>query len=118
MNAHESFSHSLIASKLWLCEKLERVIDEQSIKNPISCVEVNVNGTLNILEAMKKVNISKLIFASSSSVYCNNKTIPFSESNIVDSPISPYAFSKKSVTQKSGIKKEDEEIFFKGAHPI
>ena len=68
----------------------------QSIKNPISCVEVNVNGTLNILEAMKKVNISKLIFASSSSVYGNNKTIPFSESNIVDSPISPYAFSKKS----------------------
>ena len=35
MNAHESFSHSLVASKLWLCEKLERVIDEQSIKNPI-----------------------------------------------------------------------------------
>jgi hypothetical protein len=34
MNAHESFSHSLVASKLWLCEQLEQVLDNESMKNP------------------------------------------------------------------------------------
>jgi len=34
MNAHESFSHSLVASKLWLCERLEQVLDNESIRNP------------------------------------------------------------------------------------
>ena len=67
-----------------------------SIINPIEYFNVNVNGTLNILEAMKNVKISKLIFASSSSIYGNNKIVPFSESDIVDFPISPYAASKKS----------------------
>jgi hypothetical protein len=34
MNTHESFSHSLVHSKLWLCEKLEQVLDNESIRNP------------------------------------------------------------------------------------
>jgi UDP-glucuronate 4-epimerase len=58
--------------------------------------EVNINGTVNLLERMKEANVSKLIFASSSSVYGNNKKIPFSESDAVDHPISPYAATKKS----------------------
>ena len=45
---------------------------------------------------MQQQNISKLLFASSSSVYGNNKKIPFSESDNVDFPISPYAYTKKA----------------------
>jgi UDP-glucuronate 4-epimerase len=45
---------------------------------------------------MRRNNITKLIFASSSSVYGNNSKVPFSESDIVDYPISPYAASKKA----------------------
>ncbi len=58
--------------------------------------DVNVNGTLNILEAMRTHNVKKLLFASSSSVYGNNTRLPFSESDPVDNPISPYASTKKS----------------------
>jgi UDP-glucuronate 4-epimerase len=57
---------------------------------------VNVNGTLSLLQSMKANNVNKLLFASSSSVYGNNKKVPFSESDSVDNPISPYAASKKS----------------------
>jgi UDP-glucuronate 4-epimerase len=45
---------------------------------------------------MKTKDTKKLIFASSSSIYGNNKKTPFSESDRVDHPISPYAFTKKS----------------------
>lgn len=66
-----------------------------SIENPNEYFDVNVNGTLVILELMKENGINKLVFASSSSVYGNNKKIPYSESDNVDFPISPYAASKK-----------------------
>jgi len=67
-----------------------------SITQPSLYYDVNVNGTLSLLEAMRNTNTSKLIFASSSSVYGNNKKIPFSENDPVDFPISPYAASKKA----------------------
>lgn len=67
-----------------------------SIINPQEYFDVNVTGTLNILEAMKKNSIMKMIFASSSSVYGNNTKVPFSETDNVDYPISPYAASKKA----------------------
>jgi UDP-glucuronate 4-epimerase len=67
-----------------------------SLLNPHEYYDVNVMGTLNILESMRRNNITKLIFASSSSVYGNNSKVPFSESDIVDYPISPYAASKKA----------------------
>lgn len=57
---------------------------------------VNVDGTLTLLEVMKNHNVMNLLFASSSSVYGNNLKIPFSETDFVDNPISPYAASKKS----------------------
>lgn len=68
----------------------------QSINNPMLYYDVNVNGTIVLLEAMKKYNLKKLIFASSSSVYGDNTKVPFSEEDIVDFPISPYASSKKA----------------------
>ena len=67
-----------------------------SLLDPAAYYDVNVMGTLNILESMKKHNIRKLLFASSSSVWGNNKKVPFSESDNVDCPVSPYAASKKA----------------------
>ena len=67
-----------------------------SIDNPFNCYNVNVIGTLNVLEVMKKFNVNKMVFASSSSLYGNNEKLPFSEGDNVDNPISPYAASKKS----------------------
>lgn len=67
-----------------------------SIENPLLYTEVNVNGTVNLLDLCANYNIDKFIFASSSSVYGNNKKVPFAESDSVDNPISPYAATKKA----------------------
>jgi UDP-glucuronate 4-epimerase len=67
-----------------------------SIENAPLYTGVNVNGTLNILECMKKYGVKRMVFASSSSVYGNNKKVPFSETDFVDNPISPYAATKKA----------------------
>ncbi len=67
-----------------------------SILRPSLYMDVNVNGTVNLLEGAKKWGIRKFIFASSSSVYGNNTSVPFSETSNVDRPISPYAASKKA----------------------
>ena len=66
-----------------------------SISNPSLYTEVNIIGTRIILDAMVESNVERLIFASSSSVYGNNKKIPFFEADSVDRPISPYAATKK-----------------------
>ena len=67
-----------------------------SIENAPLYTDVNVNGTVQILERMKEFGVGKLLFASSSSVYGNNEKTPFSESDCVDNPISPYAATKKA----------------------
>ena len=67
-----------------------------SIENPILYQEVNCMGSQNILEAMKKYGVKNIVFASSSSVYGNTKTVPFKETDIVDYAISPYAATKKA----------------------
>lgn len=67
-----------------------------SIDQPELYYDVNINGTLNLLEASRNNNIKKFVFASSSSVYGNNEKVPFSERDAVDNPISPYAATKKS----------------------
>ncbi len=67
-----------------------------SIEDPQLYYDVNITGTLNILETMKKHSCTRMIFGSSSSVYGNNKQVPFSEEHPVDNPISPYAATKKS----------------------
>jgi UDP-glucuronate 4-epimerase len=67
-----------------------------SLVNPREYYDVNVLGTLNLLEAMRSNNMKKMIFASSSSVYGNNSKVPFCETDNVDYPISPYAASKKA----------------------
>jgi len=67
-----------------------------SIEQPALYYDVNVTGTLRLLEAMKLAGTTKLIFGSSSSVYGNSRKVPFSELDSVDEPISPYAASKKA----------------------
>ncbi|MCH7819713.1 MAG: SDR family NAD(P)-dependent oxidoreductase [Candidatus Marinimicrobia bacterium] len=65
-----------------------------SIKDPIVYYKVNVLGTLNILEMMKKNDIKRLVFASSSSVYGDSPDVPYNETMNVNNPISPYAATK------------------------
>ncbi len=67
-----------------------------SIQQPLIYQKYNVEGTSIILETARKFEIKKIIFASSSSVYGNNKKVPFSEKDPVDNPISPYAATKKA----------------------
>ncbi|MFZ5516432.1 MAG: GDP-mannose 4,6-dehydratase [Candidatus Zhuqueibacterota bacterium] len=67
-----------------------------SVQNPQLYQEVNIRGTMNLLELAKTWSIKKFVMASSSSVYGNNTKVPFSESDPVDNPISPYAATKKA----------------------
>ena len=67
-----------------------------SLKDPYSYINSNVLGHVNMLELAKKVRAKKFIYASSSSVYGGNKTLPFSIKQRVDNPVSIYAASKKS----------------------
>lgn len=67
-----------------------------SIENPLLYEEVNVRGTLNLLESSRKYGVGKFIYASSSSVYGNQSKVPFSETDVCDTPISPYAATKKA----------------------
>ncbi|MCL2439671.1 MAG: GDP-mannose 4,6-dehydratase [Alphaproteobacteria bacterium] len=67
-----------------------------SIENPRAYMDTNIIGTLNIFEEMKSRGLTKLIYASSSSVYGNCKAEKFSEDLDVSTPISPYAMTKKA----------------------
>ncbi len=67
-----------------------------SILDPNAYYQTNVMGTMNLLELCKKYNVKKFILASTSSIYGNNDKVPFSEDDVVDYPISPYAASKKA----------------------
>ncbi|MGX9986720.1 GDP-mannose 4,6-dehydratase [Soonwooa purpurea] len=66
-----------------------------SIERPLDYESVNILGTMNLWELCKKHGIKKFVCASSSSVYGNNENTPFSETDNVDKPISPYAATKK-----------------------
>lgn len=65
-----------------------------SILDPVACEQVNVLGTLKLLEFAKNKSIKQFVFASSSSVYGVNPRVPWSEGDYVLNPISPYAGTK------------------------
>ncbi len=65
-----------------------------SLEQPALYQRVNVEGTVNILEAARKTGVKKITMASSSSVYGVNAKVPFSESDPIFSAVSPYAASK------------------------
>lgn len=67
-----------------------------SITNPDAYIESNIIGFYNILEACRHFPVEHLVYASSSSVYGNNKKVPYSVEDQVDNPVSLYAATKKS----------------------
>ena len=67
-----------------------------SISNPYDYLKPNLIGFMNIIELCRNYSIKGLIYASSSSVYGENKKVPFSEKDCVKKPISLYAASKIS----------------------
>ena len=67
-----------------------------SIENPYAYIQSNIVGFINILECCRHNNIEHLVYASSSSVYGANTSMPFSIHDNVDHPLSLYAASKKS----------------------
>jgi len=82
--------------------KFDAVINEAaragvrySLENPFIYITTNVYGTLNILELCRKYNVPKFVLASTSSLYAG-QPMPFKEDLPVNTPISPYAASKKS----------------------
>ena len=67
-----------------------------SIENPKVYIDSNISGFLNILEGCRNHKVKHLVYASSSSVYGENKKVPFETTDNVDYPISLYAATKKS----------------------
>ncbi len=89
--------------KIFKKEKIDKVIHlaamagvRNSLEDPLLYTDINVLGTVLLLDLAVKYKIKNFVYASSSSVYGNNKKLPFSESDSVDLPISPYAASKKA----------------------
>ena len=90
-------------NKLFAAEQFDTVINlaaqagvRYSLENPQAYVDSNIVGFVNILEACRHNKVKHLSYASSSSVYGLNETMPFSIHHNVDHPISLYAASKKS----------------------
>ena len=67
-----------------------------SVADPVGYADVNVHGTIRLLEWARGRGIPQILFASSSSVYGGNTKVPFSEDDFVDHPVSPYAATKKA----------------------
>lgn len=108
LNRDWTFVHASIADK----DAVERIFSEDrisvvvnlaaqagvrySITNPDAYVQSNLIGFYNILEACRHYEVEHLVYASSSSVYGSNKTVPYSTDDKVDNPVSLYAATKKS----------------------
>ncbi len=67
-----------------------------SLEDPQLYVDVNVKGLVNMLELSREFKVKNFVFGSSSSVYGANKKVPFSETDAVNNPISPYAATKRA----------------------
>ena len=92
-----------VVEQLFKQHKPQRVVNlaaqagvRYSIENPHAYIESNMLGFLNILEGCRHNNVEHLVYASSSSVYGANESMPFSTHDNVDHPVSLYAASKKS----------------------
>lgn len=66
-----------------------------SLKNPLLYSDVNLNGTVNLLQLSAEHNIKSFVFGSSSSIYGGRANVPFLETDNVSKPISPYAATKR-----------------------
>ena len=79
-----------------ICNLAAQAGVRHSLKHPFSYQKSNLEGFLNIIELARKYKVNNFIYASSSSIYGNNKNIPFSVDDRVDTPISLYAATKKA----------------------
>lgn len=80
----------------WVCHMAARAGVRPSIQDPYVYIHSNIKGTTHLMELSAKHGIKNFVFASSSSVYGGSKSTFFSEDESVDSPVSPYAASKKA----------------------
>ena len=80
----------------WVCHLAARAGVRPSIEDPYVYIHSNVEGTTRLLELSAKYGVKNFVFASSSSVYGGSKSSFFSEEEVVDNPVSPYAASKKA----------------------
>ncbi len=67
----------------------------QSVENPWAYLDTNITGTLNLLELCREFGVKKFVLASTSSLYGQDNPLPYREDANTDSPLSPYAASKK-----------------------
>ena len=98
---HGDITDAAAVGEIFSAVKFDQVIHlaaragvRPSLEQPALYQRVNVEGTINVLEATRKSGVKKIIMASSSSVYGLNSKVPFSESDAVVTAISPYAASK------------------------
>jgi UDP-glucuronate 4-epimerase len=80
----------------YVCHLAAQAGVRYSLENPNSYIESNLSGFSNILEACRHFSIKHLVFASSSSVYGLNETMPFSPKDSTEHPVSLYAATKKA----------------------
>jgi len=80
----------------WVCHMAARAGVRPSIKDPFVYIHSNITATTHLMELSHKHGIENFVFASSSSVYGGSKSTFFSEDEVVDHPVSPYAASKKT----------------------
>jgi len=80
----------------WVCHMAARAGVRPSIQDPFVYIHSNINATTHLMELSHKYGIENFVFASSSSVYGGSKSTFFSEDEVVDHPVSPYAASKKT----------------------
>eukprot|EP00527_Entomoneis_sp_CCMP2396_P009419 CAMPEP_0198138962 /NCGR_PEP_ID=MMETSP1443-20131203/2310_1 /TAXON_ID=186043 /ORGANISM="Entomoneis sp., Strain CCMP2396" /LENGTH=374 /DNA_ID=CAMNT_0043800919 /DNA_START=344 /DNA_END=1464 /DNA_ORIENTATION=+ len=80
----------------WVCHMAARAGVRPSIEDPYVYIHSNIKGTTHLMELSAKFGVENFVFASSSSVYGGSKSTFFSEDEVVDNPVSPYAASKKA----------------------
>ena len=92
-----------LVERIFKKETIDRVVHlaamagvRYSLTNPGLYIDVNIVATTKLLDLAVKYKVKNFVYASSSSVYGNNTKVPFSETDSVDTPISPYAATKKA----------------------
>jgi len=80
----------------WVCHMAARAGVRPSIQDPYIYIHSNIKGTTLLLDLSAKFGVKNFVFASSSSVYGGSKSTYFSEDEVVDNPVSPYAATKKA----------------------
>lgn len=80
----------------WVCHLAARAGVRPSIQDPFVYIHSNIKGTTMLMELSHRYGVKNFVFASSSSVYGGSKSTFFSEEEVVDNPVSPYAATKKA----------------------